>query len=1073
MAMPPSFKEEYISQIPALQLLKQLGFTYLPPAATVKLRGDKLRNVVLTDVLRDWLTTNNEITFKGQRHTFTAANIDLAIQQLLDEPFDGLIRTNEKLYERLTLGISLKQTIDGDSKSHSLHYIDWQHPERNVYHVTDEFVVERTRSLQTRRPDIVCFVNGIPLVVIECKRPDKSSEGESSVFEGVSQMIRNQRPEEIPQLFVFSQLLLAINTNDARYATTGTPRKFWGIWQEEDAAKLEAPLHQAINTPLTDVEKVQLYDHRDNGHLVRRYFDDLAAAGERWVTVQDQALYHLLRPARLLELVYQFLLFDGGIKKIARYQQYFAVKATIDRVARLNPDGKRTGGIIWHTTGSGKSLTMVMLAKALSLHLAISNPKVILVTDRVDLDVQLYNTFRACGKNVVQAQSGRHLVELVQQPGADIIATVIDKFETVAKEKVSDPNPNIFVLIDESHRSQYGTTHAKMRLVFPNACYLGATGTPLLKKEKSTAAKFGDFIHKYPMRQAVADQAVVPLIYEGRLVELEPDQASIDRWFERVTKELSEEQKRDLKHKFSRQGEVSKAEQRIQQIAYDIMEHYVANHQHSGRKAQLAVPSKLMALRYKEYLDEFGEIASAVVISPPDTREGNEQVDETDLPKVQAFWKRTMEQYGSEEAYNREIVASFGRADGVELLIVVDKLLTGFDEPRNAVLYIDKPLKEHGLLQAIARVNRLPDDEDCEKEYGYIVDYRGVLGKLNEAINVYDALADFDTEDVTGTLIDIEAMIDELPQAHANLWAVFRPVANKRDTEQLERYLEPEDIRDQFYTALTAFAKTFQVALSAATFYEEVPESQIALYKRDLTFFHNLRNSVRQRYAETIAYSAYEQKIRKLMDRHITASYVTTITAAVNIFDVDAFAAEVGKLDGAAARADTIAHQMKRVITERMEQDPAYYKSFADLIDETIADYKQGRIDEAHYLEKMRQQHQRFVSGQRDSTPSKLRQHKHAAAYYGMIQAPILAHVGEGMDADELSADMAIRIEEIIEDRKIRDWTNNPDVQSAMENDIEDYLFSIKGRYDLPLTLDEIDHILEQVIHIAKQRNHL
>jgi len=660
--------------------------------------------VVLTDVLRAWLTANNGITFKGQHHAFSTANIDLALQQLLDEPYAGLICTNEKLYERLTLGVSLKQTIDGDSKSFSLHYIDWQHPERNVFHVSDEFVVERTRSFQTRRPDIVCFVNGIPLVVIECKRPDKSSEGESSLVEGVSQMLRNQRDDEIPQLFVLAHLLLAINTNGALYATTGTPRKFWATWQEEGAAALAAALHGAINTRLTVAERVKRYDHREQGHWVRQYFETLAAGDERLATVQDQTLYHLLRPARLLELIYQFLVFDGGIKKIARYQQYFAVKATINRVAHLNQDGQRSGGIIWHTTGSGKSLTMVMLAKALSLHPAITNPKVILVTDRVDLDLQLYNIFRACGKNVVQAQSGKHLLELVKLPSADIIATVIDKFETVANEKVSDPNPNIFVLVDESHRSQYGTTHAKMRRVFPNACYLGATGTPLLKKETTTAAKFGDFIHKYPMRQAVADHAVVALLYEGRLVELEPDQASIDRWFERVTKELSEEQKVDLKRKFSRQGEVNKAEQRLQQIAYAITEHYVANHQGTGRKAQLAAPSKLIALKYKEYLDEFGEVDSTVVISSPDTREGNDSVDDENLPRVQAFWKRMMAQYKSEEAYNREILAAFGREDEVELLIVVDKLLTGFDEPRNSVLYIDKPLKEHGLLQAIARV---------------------------------------------------------------------------------------------------------------------------------------------------------------------------------------------------------------------------------------------------------------------------------------------------------------------------------------------------------------------------------
>ena len=240
-----------------------------------------------------------------------------------------------------------------------------------------------------------------------------------------------------------------------------------------------------------------------------------------------------------------------------------------------------------------------------------------------------------------------------------------------------------------------------------------------------------------------------------------------------------------------------------------------------------------------------------------------------------------------------------------------------------------------------------------------------------------------------------------------------------------------------------------------------------------MAFFHNLRNSFKQRYAETIEYAVYEQKIRKLMDRHITAYEVTTITQQVNIFDVEAFHAAVAQLPGAAARADTIAHQMQRVITLRMEEDPARYKSFAALIEETIADYRQGRIDEAQYLAQMMQRHEQFVSGQSDRTPGKLRTYKHAAAYYGVIQELIVAHVGEGMGADDLSADMAIRTEEIIERHKIRDWVRNDDVKLQMQNDIEDYLYSVKGRYDLPLTATELDHILEQVIHIAIQRNQL
>ena len=615
-------------------------------------------------------------------------------------------------------------------------------------------------------------------------------------------------------------------------------------------------MHALINKPLKPVEKDLLYNHRDQSQAIRDYYDELEVAGERLPTVQDRTIYSLLRPDRLLELIYQFIVYDAGVKKVARYQQYFAVKATIERVGALNIQGKRTGGVIWHTTGSGKSITMVMLAKALTLHPAIPNPRVILVTDRVDLDDQIWKTFIACGKKVHKAESGANLIAEVQKGKADIITTVINKFESAAGKYFTDTNPNVFVLVDESHRSQYGSFHSKMRQIFPNACYIGFTGTPLLKVEKATVLKFGDFIHKYPMQQAVNDKAVVPLLYEGRMAELGVNQEQIDQWFERVTRNLNDDQKRDLKNKFSRTEAISRTEQRVQQIAYDITDHYRANFKGHGFKAQLAAANKEVAILYKKYLDDFGEVSSEVVISPPDTREGNEEVDNTTSPVIEAFWKKMMERFSTEDKYVQEIKASFARADGVEILIVVDKLLTGFDEPRNTVLYIDKSLKEHSLLQAISRVNRLFEG----KEFGYIIDYRGVLGDLNAALNTYNALAAFDAEDVVGMIADTSEEVRKLPLYYAALWDVFKPVTNKQDTEALERYLEPEDRRQQFYEALTNFARCLKVALSTVYFYQGTPESQINTYKTDFRFFHNLRISVRQRYAETIDYKDYEQK---------------------------------------------------------------------------------------------------------------------------------------------------------------------------------------------------------------------
>ena len=1057
----PSYREELISQIPAARLLVSLGYRYLTPQQALGLRGGSERNVVLTGVLEEWLKSHNRYKVKGQAHAFADNAISEAIRRITDVSLnDGLVRANEAIYDLLTLGISLPHTVDGDTRHYSLHYVDWKHPENNVYHLTEEFAIEREGSHQTRRPDIVCFVNGIPLAVIECKRPDlQMGDGGLPYEEAISQHLRNQKEGEIRPLFAYSQLLLAVSTNHAACATTGTPKKFWAAWREEDAASHEARCLPLINQPLPAEIKDSFYDWREHADWVRLEF---ANKGERLPTEQDRALLSLLHPVRLIELIYQFLLFDGGIKKITRYQQYFAVKATLERVANLNTQGERTGGVIWHTTGSGKSLTMVMLAKALALHPNVANPRVILVTDRINLDNQLFKTFQNCGKTIVQAQSGRHLIELVRSDKADIIATVINKFETVADEKIQDENTNVFVLVDESHRSQYGLIHSKMKQVFKKACYIGFTGTPLTKGEKATALRFGSFIHKYPMRQAVEDKAVVPLLYEGRLVELNSNQPQLDRWFDRHTARLSTEQKADLKRKMSREDVVSDADRRIMEIAYNLSDHFARNFKdgQSGFKAQLATASKTMALRYKKYLDEYGLLTSEVVISAPDTREGHEDIESENLPEVQKFWKRTMQRFKSEDAYNREIIEDFSRPDGVDLLIVVDKLLVGFDEPRNTVLYIDKPLKDHAILQAIARVNRLFEG----KEFGYVVDYRGILGELNEAIQTYDALADFDSEDVTGTIADVAAEVEKLPQRHSDLWAVFQGV-NTSDPEAMERFLAPEDQRQVYYDALTAYARSLKVALSSTIFYETTPEQRIQSYKRDLKFFHNLRMSVKLRYAEVVDFRDYEQKIRKLLDDHIDAEGVKQLTPEVEIFNVEQFDEVVGELSTPRARAEAILNHLKRTALEKMETDPAYYRNFSQMIEETLEAIEFARMNELEALEQAKSMRDQETSGYRQDVPQRLRNLRDAPAYYGVVRECLQARLSE-----EILADMAMQVEAIIEKLKIRDWEHNPDVLNQMRNAIEDYLYNIEKAQNIRFSNVELDEIIEHVIDIGRKR---
>ena len=353
------------------------------------------------------------------RSLFSEENIQSAIQKLKNIRYDGLQKTNEAVYDMLTLGTSLEQNIEGQSKSRDLKYIDWKNRDRNVFHVTAEFSVEKTRSAETARPDIVLFVNGIPFAAIECKSP------KNEISEAIHQSVRNQNDEYIPGLFIYAQTLMALNKNEAKYGTAGTTEKFWSVWKEREYSKEE--ISETVNKKLPEYEKEKLFS--GDFQSARSYFDEFEKEGDRIITEQDKALFSLCRPERLLELTYKFIVFDAGIKKIARYQQYFVVKETLKRIKQVDNRGIRKGGIIFHTQGSGKSLTMIMIARNLALDIGVVNPRIVLVTDRTDLDKQLGNTFAACGFNPQRAASGRHLLELVSVKKATIITTLIHKFE--------------------------------------------------------------------------------------------------------------------------------------------------------------------------------------------------------------------------------------------------------------------------------------------------------------------------------------------------------------------------------------------------------------------------------------------------------------------------------------------------------------------------------------------------------------------------------------------------------------------------------------------------------------------
>ncbi|MFC6592078.1 type I restriction endonuclease subunit R [Deinococcus lacus] len=1051
----PNFSEMTSSQLPALGLLAQMGYTYLTPDEALAARGGRRGQVVLREVLLPALERINRVRYRGRELDFTPEGLEAAAGKLLSLPYTSHVETARAAYDLLTLGTTVEQTIDGDRKSYSVRFIDWERPENNVWHVTEEFTVECLGSRETKRPDVVVFCNGIPLAVIECK------SAQIGVEEAVSQHLRNQKPDGIPQLFPFAQILLAVAQNAGEYGTGGTPKNHWARWREEDEAFASA-LPALVSAPLPPEVKARVLGW--HAPHERRWLESGWRDGGRVVSPQDELLHSLLWPTRLLSLIRGYIVFDAGVKKVARYQQFFAVEKTARTVQEYQSGGARQGGVIWHTTGSGKSLTMVMLARAITRLPEVVAPKIVLVTDRIDLDDQIHGTFVGTDSPAQRAQSGNHLLSLLRSGRTQVITTIIDKFEAVAGAGFRDDSADIFLLIDESHRSQYGATHALMRSVLPNACLIGFTGTPLLKREKSTAQKFGGILHAYPMQQAVNDSAVTPLKYEARHAELRGAQDVLDRWFDRVTEGLSEGEKADIKKKFHLSQAVLGAGSRIEEIAYDISQHYAKNYQDDrGLKAQLAVSSKLDAVRYLRAFERWGKVQAALVISAPDTREGHDTVEEASTPEVQLFWKDMMSKHGSPEAYQTDIIKSFKGEGGVELLIVVDKLLTGFDAPRNAVLYLDKRLKEHNILQAIARVNRLYDGKD----YGLVVDYRGIFSELKEATDLYAALANegFDPADVVGMLESVDEEISLLPTRHSHVWDVFAGV-DRGDGEAMQLHLYPQDTRDRFYETLTSFAKTLQLALATPSFYTSSDEKTRAMYLRDLRSFLDLRGAVKRRYGEEVDHSAIEAQLQKLIQEHVGAEAVRQLKEPVSIFDRAELEAELDGMDGA-ARADAIASRITRAISERLESDPTFYKRLSELVNEAIADHRAERLSDLEYLQKTEELAEQIRAHGTEEEDPRLAGRDAARAYLGLLRGDI----GSLIPDEDALVGAALAFDDAIERLKVRDWWSSTPVKNAMQLEMDDILYDLGGKFGVRIPSPVATTLFEKVLSVARHRD--
>lgn len=1024
-----AYLEINASQRPALALFEAMGYTYISPADCDKQRGSRY-HVLLRDILRGQLRRLNRYVYAGAENEFSAANIERAMEDL-DEPLtDGLVRTSEKIYDALLLGKSYPETVgDGKMLSFNLKYIDWDNPQNNVFHVTKEFTVDSRDRQHNARPDIVLFINGIPFAVIECKAPHIPVE------EAVGQMIRNQQAAYIPQLFKFAQLVVATNKNAVKYATAGTPKKFWSVWKEQDADWLQARLS--------------------------------ALVPDRMPTEQDRNTVSLFSRERVFELIRYFILFDANVKKVCRYQQFFAVREIMKTIAESDEHGNRQSGVIWHTQGSGKSLTMVMLAKYILMELKDCHPRVVIVTDRKELDAQIAATFAHTRLTPARATSGRHLVELVNSARADVITSIINKFNTVERQEVKNPSRDIFVLVDESHRSNYGLMATRMRSVFPNACYIGFTGTPLMKSEKNTMARFGRLIHKYTIRDGVEDGAIVPLIYEGRFVEQKVDEENIDLWFKQTTRRLTEAQREDLRRKWSSIRRLTSTDARIKRIALDISEHFIEGYKDTGFKAMLATNYKRDAIRYLECFEQFGDLNCAVVISPPDMREGVDDVDEGADNLVVSFWNKMMQQYGDADRYEEAIKNRF--CDGeIDILIVCSKLLTGFDAPLCQVLYIDKELKEHGLLQAIARTNRLHEGKD----YGLIVDYRGLIEKLDTAMDMYSGagLENFDGGDLKGVVVDVMSAIGNLRSAYTQLVELFAPVGSISDAEAVEVFLADDKMRQDFYTLLCAFGRALHLVLNAEQAYNALSKEERQKVQDTFIFFSKVRRSVKLQYCDAIDNAEYEPLMQNLLDTHLSVAGLKKITSPIDILNKDDFEKELEELGSLRSKADAIASRMTRSISEKRDENPAYYDSFSKRIRDALALYKEKVISEAEYLAKMRTIMEDYHAGRSTvSYPARIKNNVHAQAFFGVLTA-LFDEVEDERITPDFVAEVSEEITKIVASHSQVDWTNNKTIHDRISQDIDDLFYKYEKEHGLKLSFDLIDKIIDNVKTVALRR---
>jgi type I restriction enzyme R subunit len=920
--------------------------------------------------LSAWLTKNG----------YTPAQINTALYRLRSEA-DNHNRTlygnNQAVYSLLRYGVPVK--IEAGKATETVHLINWNEPEQNDFAIAEEVTL---RGNLERRPDLVLYVNGIVVGILELKN------SRVSIGDGIRQNLSNQQPEFNAWFFSTVQFVFAGNDSEGlQYGTIGTEEKYFLKWKE---------------------------DEQDNSRFKI-----------------DKYLLKMCKKSRLIELMHDFVLFDGGIKKLPRVHQYFGIKAAQDHVRQ------RKGGIIWHTQGSGKSIVMVLLAKWILEN--NPNARVVIITDRDELDKQIEGVFAESGEAIKRTRSGRDLMNQLGQAKPRLLCSLVhkfgrkdvDDFDSFISDLEGQPSPTVgevFVFVDECHRTQSGKLHRVMKAMMPNAVFIGFTGTPLLKKDKKTSLEiFGGYIHTYKFSEAVEDEVVLDLVYEARDIDQRlGSEDKIDAWFEAKTRALNDWQKDELKKKWGTMQHVLSSKVRMDRVVADIIFDFSVKPRLSSERgnAILVASSIYEACKYFSLFQKTpfrGKCAVVTSYNPLTKDVTMEEVGantETDKQFIFNTYTELLKDVEAKpgmtktETYEERVKALFTKEPAnMKLLVVVDKLLTGFNAPPCTYLYIDKSMQDHGLFQAICRVNRL-DGED--KDFGYIVDYKDLFKKVENAISVYTSELDHSAGGPAPEVLlqdRLKKGKERLDQARENLVRLCEPVESpKGELEHIHYFCGnteiPSDLQDREPQRAALYKSTAAMVRAYANIADELEPAgysgdDIGRIKQQLNHFLNLREIIRKASGETLDLKAYEADMRHLLDTYIEADEPRKISPFDNMGLLElivktgianTIATQLGGLKGNKdGIAETIENNVRRKIIKEHLNDPAFYEKMSTLLDEIIATRKAKAIEYEEYLKRIAELSKKVQAGQSEDTPEKLNTPGKRALWNNLSQDEALA----------------------------------------------------------------------------------